>query len=536
LNIGNSNIYSGNSNGTIKTVTISDSNISSVLNYSDMSEKTIPIRLGLENVSYVFNLSVDADVFSVTDLSGSMAPGCSGGDFWCCVFSGDFCGSQSTCSSCVGTWEDKLSMAKQANGAFIESVLNSSGNRVGLVGYGSGIDANDYHALSNDNTSLKNKVNEWTAGGTTCICCGINYAVQRVLTESGNQSFQSMVVMSDGIANVQCAEQGTGSATQDAVQAACDAYSNYGIKVYSVGFGSDADETTLQDIASCGNGNYYYGDIDQLVEVYEQVAQDIISASYYEQTVIGENIYTRLYPDSYLSVDYEKTIPYGLVLTAETPDFGNTISQGSFNISNDTSPYEIRVVSYSGSKWTDNVEIFNSSGSGVWESVFNLSEYNSSYVNLGDPYVVNIPSDMIIYGENQVRVSTGLNSLNSSGGSIYDKVIYSLVKNISSYSQIVSSAEGCIWVIEFEDSTNATMNFPDDYSGTKQCYYTSGGVAYNNNDAIDNAVFNLLSDMDLNSNGRIETKFSENDLAISFIEVTGIPFTWETEVQARVWR
>ena len=28
----------------------------------------------------------------------------------------------------------------------------------------------------------------------------------------------------------------------------------------------------------------------------------------------------------------------------------------------------------------------------------------------------------------------------------------------------------------------------------------------------------------------------ENDLTINSVEVEGIPFVWETEVQARVWR
>jgi hypothetical protein len=125
---------------------------------------------------------------------------------------------------------------------------------------------------------------------------------------------------------------------------------------------------------------------------------------------------------------------------------------------------------------------------------------------------------------------------NLSAGSPYNKVIYSVIKNVSSFSPIVASARGCIWTIEFEDNTNSTMSLPANYSGNQNCSYTSSRIAFNNNDAIDYAVFNLLSSLDLNSNGKVETKFEEQDLTINSIEVEGIPFVWETEAQVRVWK
>jgi hypothetical protein len=509
VDIGKERVYLGNSGGTETTLTLSDAQLSGMLSYAELSDKTIPIRIGLENISYLSNFSVDVDVFSVTDLSGSM--------------------NEET------GYGKMIDLAKSANEAFIEYILNYSGNRIGLVGYAWLALESDYHSLSNNEISLMSKMNEWETGGGTCICCGINKAGIKMAQESSPEKIKSMVVMSDGKANVKCSAQGTGSATQDAIQAACDAYNDYGIIVHAVGFGDGADVATLQAIANCGHGNYYYGEISQLVEIYRQIAEDVIKASYSEQTVLWEDIDTELFSDSYISLGYDKIIPYGLIITSETDAFGNQISEGSFEIPDDTSPHEARVISYSGSKWTDNVEVYNNF-TGAWENTFNLSVYNLSYVNLGDPYAVNIPLDKIHNGINSVRVSTGLNSINSSGGSVYDKIIYSIVKGLSSYSPIVSSKEGCAWTIEFEDGTNATMNVPSNYSGTKQCYFTSSNIAYNNNDAIDNAIFNLLSSLDLNSNRKLETKFSENDLTIDSVEVDGIPFTWETEVQARVWR
>src|SRR3989344_2878516 len=536
LTLGNKTIYEGNSSGSETSIALTNSDLLSILDYSDMNQKTIPLRLGLKNVSYLSIINRDADSFSVTDLSGSMRASCYNPNIWCCITRfGGTCGDSAKCRSCGGIWQDKMQMAKDANKVFIDIVLNSSTNQVGLIGYKSSVQESSYHSLSDNINSLKSKVDSWNAGGGTCICCGINRAINELITYSNSGKFRSMVVMSDGEANWECDEQGTGDAKQDTIQAACEAYNNYNLTVYAVGFGIESDETTLQSIASCGGGNYYYGDIDQLIDIYRQVANDIIEASYLEQTVVAGNVTTKLYPDSYISVDYDKTIPYGLIITAETEDFGNYISMGNFSVPADTIPYEVKVVSYSGSKWTDKAEVYDNS-SGTWESVFNLSEYGKNYVDLGDPYVINIPINKINYGENSIRVSTGLSPSNSSGGSPYNKIIFSLIKDISSYSPIVSSANGCAWTIEFEDGTTSVMNVPSNYSGGESCYYTSSNIAYNNNDAIDSAIFNLLSNLDLNSNNKIETKFSENDVSISSVEITGIPFTWETEVQVRVWR
>ena len=82
LNIGNQTVYRGN--GSNIQTTINDATLRSILDYSIMNDKTIPFRIGLENVSYVLNISRDADVFSVTDLSGSMRASCFNPDLFCC--------------------------------------------------------------------------------------------------------------------------------------------------------------------------------------------------------------------------------------------------------------------------------------------------------------------------------------------------------------------------------------------------------------------------------------------------------------------
>ncbi|MBS3085590.1 VWA domain-containing protein [Candidatus Pacearchaeota archaeon] len=514
LTIGNQIVFQGNTGGVDSIISLSNSQLAGLLDYSQLEGKTIPLRLGLFNATYLINQTIASDVFSVTDLSGSM----------------DECAL-----NCSINPIKLIDLARDANRAFIEIILNYSDNRAGLVGYESLAKEEDYHGLSTDISSLNQEIDSWKPGGGTCICCGVNKAAEKIQAESDATKFKAMVVMSDGRANVKCPEQATGSATEDAIQAACNAYDNYGVRVYTVGFGDQVDEPTMQAMASCSNGNYYYSSVEELVDIYRKIAGDIINASYVEQTVVAQGIDSQLFPDSYIQLNFDRQISYGLIISAETPEFGNEISEGKLEVPDNVEVYDLGIISYSGSKWTDRASIYNDV-LGVWDEFYNLEDYGLAYTSLGDPYIVNVPPEKVAKGNNTLKISTGLSPANFSGGSRYNKIVYTFIKDISSYSTIVASAKGCIWHIEFEGGGIESISVPQDYAGSEECYYTFDNLAYKSNDAIDIAVYRLLQSLDLNLNRKVETKFSEQDLALSTNEIQGIPFTWDTEVQARVWR
>lgn len=699
LTLGNTTIFRNVTSGE-QTISISNSQLSSLLNYNSISKKTIPLRLGLENVSYVIQGNrTNADVISVTDLSGSMA----------------------------GT---PMTNAKTANKALIDAILNISGNRVGLAGYESYAKKADYHELSNNTASLKNTVdNIWNANGYTCICCGILKAIScydkkifqdnfnnqtagtnpigwtlsenggsidittsslegnrgvifrktstnsnlpslshhfapqddnlsieflvnnsllstagggararfeiegldssgsyqdyiviklysgqirnndnavtpylmnntykiRVQLIPGSNTFnlyvndtevgsnlpvlatqsniarirfttennalstyylddikvflssesctntqnktKSAIIMSDGQANRDCGldpvanHDGDGDTTNDpddhAIEASCRLYNNYNVTTHAVAFGSGADEEVLQEIAQCGNGSYYFGNVDEIVSIYQQLAQNILEATFKEQTIeTSASITTILYPDSYIKFDYLKEqVPYGLIITSEK-QFENQTS-GIFSLPDKSSIVETRVASYSGPRWTDKLKINNI-------TIYNLSQFGSDYIKLGDPYIINIPNSLI-QQNNSISLTTGLSPLNSTTGSEHNKIIYTIAKNISAYSKISPAKTGCIWNIQFEDYTNLTINIPSSYSESEICYYTETSQLYNENDATQNAIFELLKILDLNSNNKIDIKFTEQDLQIDLTDIVGIPFTWSTEVQIRTW-
>ncbi|MFH1500838.1 MAG: LamG-like jellyroll fold domain-containing protein [archaeon] len=356
--------------------------------------------------------------------------------------------------------------------------------------------------------------------------------------------YQALIVMSDGITNVECTPYNLcgndpvcmNRAAQDAISAACDAYNNYGIITHAVGFGDDVNESTLQAIASCSGseGTYYFANVTEIASVYQNISQTILQATYSEQRIIAsEGINTTLSPDSYIQFNYSAPqLPPGLIITVESPRFGNSISEGNFIYPSDSRLIEANVVSYSGSLWTHNVTISNS----LFSNVFNLAQYGSNYIVLGDPYVINIPNHLVEFGNNLVRTTLGVSPTNLSGGSPQNKIIYKIAKDKTGFGDIRITADGCIWHIEFDDGDSTVIRVPDNYAGASECWYNSTSIIVNENDAIDSAVKDLLDQLDIDGDQRIDAKFTEQEVKISTNEIQGVPFAWSTEVQARVWR
>jgi len=133
-------------------------------------------------------------------------------------------------------------------------------------------------------------------------------------------------------------------------------------------------------------------------------------------------------------------------------------------------------------------------------------------------------------------VTTGVSWDNSSEGSPSNKIIYTIRQNASSYSEIVAVASGCNWEIEFESGPDVNIAVPANYSGADYCYYRAAGQNVSNNeDALQLATFSLLQLLDSDNDGKIDVKFTEQNLEISASEITGVPYIISTDVQIRRW-
>ncbi len=572
LNIGNTTVYQGTTNGTTKNFTISNSTLAGLLDYSSIVQKTLPLRLGLTDISFL--KKGDADVVLITDVSGSMN--------W--RLDSTSTGTDRNCNDPLlfDPSTKRISLAKCLDNQFVDIILNSSQgnttNRVGLVSY-SGLPNTIPTAtstiivsiknLTNSNVTLKNEINAYTPNGATGICGSIRQAriMLQNLSNSSRQKF--IVVMTDGIANVQCSltneystsgciaktcndnsfcagggclKQQCGDwisdrAVNDSIADACRAYNTTNATVYSIGFGTvstcPAANQTLISIANCGKGSYYSsGNASQLSNIYSTIAQQILNVTFSDQTInTSFSLGTKLFPNSFIEFNYTEpdTQFNRLPLAFETDRFGNNISTGYLYVYPNTSVQDAKVTSYSGSRWTDNLVVNGN-------NVYSLSNYGSAYRDLGDPFTVNIPVNNINSGNNTITISTGLNSTYSTNGSSDDKVLYTLlISGLGDYSSVLSKANGCSWNVNFEDGTSSVILVPSAYSGINICSYANG--IFDADDALDNAAYSLFKNLDIDKNGKLDVNIAANNLDFSTLTVSKVPSLWGPAIiEIRVWQ
>ena len=217
----------------------------------------------LKSVEIITSPPIEVDVISVADLSGSMRA-CHEISNSCCsdvlsgnLYIGNICYGipleeiNDCTTQCSGTLVDSLTLSQDANKQLVDALFkkNEDLNQLGLVAYSNDVIGNFSSELINNNETLKSIIDSWDADEFTCICCGINEAINK-LSGSPDDKLKTIIVMSDGEANRECVEQGTGDANQDAINAACDAYNNIAnLTIYTVSLG-DADESTMNSIAT----------------------------------------------------------------------------------------------------------------------------------------------------------------------------------------------------------------------------------------------------------------------------------------------
>ena len=349
---------------------------------------------------------------------------------------------------------------------------------------------------------------------------------------------KAIISMTDGDANQQCAEQGTGSSSQDAIQAACDAKENYGISVYAVGIGDDPDIDTLSGIAQCGGGLYTKSDnVSALSEFYKDVAAEIMDVARVEQKIVitGNPTLSKLFgTESFIEFNYTDTSPglgVGKIsLDLEQPLSGNCSFY--FNISPKIKVIEAKVSGYSSSKWFDFLFVNNI-------TVHNLSSFNSDYSFLGDPFSLSFDPSLLNPGSfDNITIRTGIFSSNSTGCSDNSTFFYKgLLDATVSYSEVLETAEGCNWTVQYDDGFNGTFMVPPSYSGSNNCVYTNETLVYNQNDTYDDAMYRLLSQLDFDSDGRIFVNLKKNGLIIDAISVHKVPYPWGPAIaEVRVWQ
>ncbi len=91
----------------------------------------------------------------------------------------------------------KINDMKNASTQFVNLMIQSPNNRIGLVNYSTNVKG--FVPLSADNATLANAIDSYKATGLTCISCGIDKGIE--IANAGTNPKKVIVLMSDGEAN-----------------------------------------------------------------------------------------------------------------------------------------------------------------------------------------------------------------------------------------------------------------------------------------------------------------------------------------------
>jgi hypothetical protein len=355
------------------------------------------------------------------------------------------------------------------------------------------------------------------------------------------------------------------------------AYQNYGIITYAVGFGeteADVDNSTLNKTAECGHGKYFYSNVTGLAETFQQIALEVINASYQAQTVevLGHPNISMLYPDSYIQLNYSSSVQptgYGeVMLTFESPNLSSMsgpanitdnvtqTKEGWYYIPEGLEVVDSKITSYSSNFWTDRLYV-NSSATAGWTRIYWLGDYGGvNYTSLGDPFVVNTPLSYVAPGNNSIRIGTGLNSTgNGTGASGDDRIIYTLKIDgifLEEYSGVFPKGKGSTVTVYYD------FNGDNAYDGYSQVAYgpDPSDIFDPWNDSVDDSFMRLMDMMnfiqDINpysyGNGTAGNPYDginqtnpvdlqiTSDVAFDTVTAEGIPSLWGPAVmEIRIW-
>ncbi len=346
----------------------------------------------------------------------------------------------------------------------------------------------------------------------------------------------AMLVMTDGVANDECSAQNTGSESGDAILASCQAKERFGVTVHTVGFSTTADAQTLSDAAVCAGGLFTSSaNTTELADFYRNVVLNILDSSIKSQSIVTTGNYqeSQLYDDSYLRFNFNasttQTQPNEILVTTQTPALGSCTPTVQINPL--ARVLEARMTSYSGEHWTS---YLGANG----QSVYNLSGYQTPFIALGDPYIVQIPPAVLMPGSNSFVIETADGPSNTTGCSGNNTLITDLALQLSTaYTPVVTQAIGCTWTIEHDVGTVQTIPVPSGYFGSNVCEYTNASIIFNSDDAYDVATYNLLRTLDYDGDGRIFISLREEDIEIIVTRVSNVPYLWGPSLlEVRVWR
>lgn len=158
---------------------------------------------------------------------------------------------------------DKFMQARQAVMCFVNFIKPL--DRFAVVSYASW--ARVIHEFTSIREDLVNSLSQMSAGGSTSMYDGMILGLDLAKQERG---VKALIAFTDGMENNSVASK----------QELLDYAAEVSIPIYTIGFGSDADEAGLIEIAEATGGLYHFAPGgDELVEIYEYL-KSLVASEY----------------------------------------------------------------------------------------------------------------------------------------------------------------------------------------------------------------------------------------------------------------
>ncbi|MCK4476272.1 MAG: VWA domain-containing protein [Methanophagales archaeon] len=166
----------------------------------------------------------------------------------------------------------KIIDAKNAEKALVNLLEPPSGwwifatdrDKVGLVSFSSSATL-DRHLTSNFNDA-KNVIDGYSAGGNTNMGDALSKSINELKTNGRDNTILSIIYFTDGQTN-------TGLTKDEILDTLVPQAVDAGISIYTCGYGTDVDPSFLSEVASRGNGKYYFApDKTNLTKIYIEIS------------------------------------------------------------------------------------------------------------------------------------------------------------------------------------------------------------------------------------------------------------------------
>jgi|GEM_PF-3217379 len=158
----------------------------------------------------------------------------------------------------------KIGAVKTSANSFLD--VAGSELQAGLVSYSTSATTDKTLAVMTptNQAALRSSINALVATGSTCIECGLEYAAAELTSVRARPEANKVIVLlTDGVGNV-----------GDSVDGAVTCREN-NITVYTIGFGTDVDDTELLNIALLTYGEYYFApDTETLERIFRSIGRD----------------------------------------------------------------------------------------------------------------------------------------------------------------------------------------------------------------------------------------------------------------------